>query len=111
MRTEVQDGVEYRMVDFGGRIQGGEGIEFIDAQKIWSIEYRFTPFVGIMCTVDGVQTSLGLNISYPAFDRDFLYQFMDQPARLAVLDMAVHPIVDLLFAEGMFDGELEGLDL
>src|SRR4051812_40565988 len=111
MRTEMQDGIEYRIVDLAGRIPGGEGIEFLYAQKVWGgIEHR-NPYVGIACLVDGVETPFGLNISYPAFERDFLYAFIHQPTRLAVLDRAVQPIIDLLFAEGMFEGELEGLDL
>ena len=109
VRIEVQDGNEYRIVDLEGRFPVEEGIEFLYATKAWGLEGRFTPYIGVMSRVDGVEKPLGLNRGYPAFDRDCLWEFMNQPTRMAVLERAVGPIIDLLFAEGMFEGELEGL--
>ena len=112
VRTELhENGIEYRICDFEGRIPGGEGIEFLYAKKAWSFDARFNPYLGIAYTLDGVEqpNGLGIEMSQRAFDRDFLWDFMDNPARIAFLQASVQPILDLLDREGMFEGEMEGL--
>jgi hypothetical protein len=108
-RTEYQDGVEYRIVDLAGRIVSGEGIEFIDAQKVWSSGYRHTSNVGVLCRVDGQNKSLGIDTGQRAFDGEFLWEFLNQPARLAFLQSSVQPILNLLDQEGIFEHIMEGL--
>mgnify|MGYP001596022606 CR=1 FL=1 len=108
-RTVEEEGVLYRRVEYEGRIPGAEGIEFISASKDWSPEYRHTPYVGIVCMVDGAEKWLGIEMSQRAFVGDFLWDFLDQEARIAFLQSSVQLILDLLDQEGMFEGEMEGL--
>ena len=111
MRTEVQDGIPYRVVEFEGRIPSGEGIEFLSAEKAWGGGHGANTYMRIFYALDGVRQSyaLGLDLGHEAFGRDGLWGFMDQPARLAFFESSVKPIMDFLREEGMFEGEMEGL--
>lgn len=111
MRTETENGIEYRIVDFEGKIPGGEGIEFLYAEKTWSIEYRLTSAVRITYTFDGQKQddALVLDVSQGTFIYDQMQQFWDQPARLAFIQESAQPIMGFLDQAGMWNGELEGL--